>query len=1179
METRKKRLSHNAYTVALLAPLEVELSAVRYMLDEEHEQLPATKGDPNRYVLGQLSQHNVAIASLPAGYQGTISAAIVARDLAAPSSGVPSSIVDVRLGDVVVSVPSGTQGGVVQYDLGKQTTTGFQRKGFLCPPPNEWLATVPQIRSDHLRYPALSKYKRPSSDLDVLFKSEYDHQFNKPTCQSCDRQNEVLRPERSDPKQPVIHYGVIASGDRVMKNARERDMISGSVEGAICFEMEAAGLMNDFRCIVIRGISDYADSHKNDVWHPYAAAAAAAVAKELLSYLEASKMVKRSQHVSKRQNFFSLQSRLRVQEDDQEEVITLPALFEPWSRPERPFETPPKPKRILTEGRAGQPDGKAQAHALWLTVNEPCVCERVLFIPDGLDEVSRWERDIWGDRPQTMTSLYQSIVSKIWRKDILQLGIRDDQGHRLTEGAVEDIHQLDIENYVAKEINLIEGLAFHGLANDTIEFQEEDRASICRLLKRHEEELPRMSERVLRKVSFLRTSEDNAHNSRHSFHFLHLTFQEYFAARYFVRHWIRDKPLPCYCLTRKDPPTIPPRLFLQTEKYNAHYNNSGASLWPKASNGELVRGIFQQFEAEPRDLVGAAHQSLIMHCLSELAVGSSDSAIPAIISQFEDNLLQWELLKCKSHLVPPLISDPECPARVIVALFSPEYEQYHELVLETLQSGKRELPVEALRSTVRLLEQSNRVQVRPLATEVLTQSQGPIPQDIEYILVRILRNNRVEMRKAVAEGLLRGRYLSESTVHDIALLLEHCESDLRHTLMRATAPVKHLPERIVEALLQFINDEQFIGESNAISCLSAFLEDERTLIRYRAARALEVKNTVLPCWVYQGLVNLLADNADYVRRAAYDSLCCQQSLPEQILHTSIPLLSVEAKSENRLGNENAHNISTIFGNQTVLPDGVRQSVGRLLKARSFYTRLVAGWALAPQIGLVDAMMGDIALLLEQDNLPLRKITINKLLGPKHFRDRLLRFLRVKLKSPDVDPLPIASLLLVRHSVLPDQVLQGLHALLMGADSRMRDYASWALLRQRHLSWEMLRLLLYTLVNHEENHPTAATKVLAKQECVPNDIIAALVLLLKHVRPVLRIQAAFVLVQQPRLEENILHDLALLVCASESRVSYEDDPYTAAANKGRTIRSAQQNGPSTCHSPRKPSQPARLESPA
>ena len=71
-----------------------------------------------------------------------------------------------------------------------------------------------------------------------------------------------------------------------MKDAAERDRISTECGGAICFEMEAAGLMNDFCCIVIRGISDYADSHKNDDWHAYAAAAAAALAKELLAYME-----------------------------------------------------------------------------------------------------------------------------------------------------------------------------------------------------------------------------------------------------------------------------------------------------------------------------------------------------------------------------------------------------------------------------------------------------------------------------------------------------------------------------------------------------------------------------------------------------------------------------------------------------------------------------------------------------------------------------------------------------------------------------------------------------------------------------------------------------------------------------------------------------------------------------
>lgn len=305
-------MTHDAYKVALICPLEVEMSAARYMLDEEHERLLPARGDTNQYILGQLSHHNVAIASLPAGYQGTVSAAAVARDMARtfPSiklrllvgigGGVPSNEVDVRLGDVVISFPSGTHGGVVQYDLGKQTSTGFQRKGFLCPPPTEWLTVLTMMKSDHRvrpnrvsefisgmlgKFPELVEYERPLPEKDVLFQSDYKHDPNKTTCNDCDKGRIADRHERKARDDPVVHYALIASGDRVIKDATERDKISKDSGGAICFEMEAAGLMNDFRCIVIRGISDYADSHKNDVWHPYAAAAAAGLAKEMLSYI------------------------------------------------------------------------------------------------------------------------------------------------------------------------------------------------------------------------------------------------------------------------------------------------------------------------------------------------------------------------------------------------------------------------------------------------------------------------------------------------------------------------------------------------------------------------------------------------------------------------------------------------------------------------------------------------------------------------------------------------------------------------------------------------------------------------------------------------------------------------------------------------------------------------------
>jgi hypothetical protein len=69
-----------------------------------------------------------------------------------------------------------------------------------------------------------------------------------------------------------------------MKSAIVRDSLANEYD-ILCFEMEATGLMHDFPCLVIRGICDYADTHKNDQWQGYAAATAAAYAKELLEII------------------------------------------------------------------------------------------------------------------------------------------------------------------------------------------------------------------------------------------------------------------------------------------------------------------------------------------------------------------------------------------------------------------------------------------------------------------------------------------------------------------------------------------------------------------------------------------------------------------------------------------------------------------------------------------------------------------------------------------------------------------------------------------------------------------------------------------------------------------------------------------------------------------------------
>ncbi|KAF2224802.1 hypothetical protein BDZ85DRAFT_84589 [Elsinoe ampelina] len=129
------------------------------------------------------------------------------------------------------------------------------------------------------------EFSRPLLDTDRLAKPDYLHS-EKNDCAVCKHGAEeclverTARSERHARQDPAIHYGLIASGNTLIRSATRRDRLSG--EGVLCVEMEAAGLMDIFPCIVIRGICDYCDTHKNKLWQGYAAMAAAGYARELL---------------------------------------------------------------------------------------------------------------------------------------------------------------------------------------------------------------------------------------------------------------------------------------------------------------------------------------------------------------------------------------------------------------------------------------------------------------------------------------------------------------------------------------------------------------------------------------------------------------------------------------------------------------------------------------------------------------------------------------------------------------------------------------------------------------------------------------------------------------------------------------------------------------------------------
>ncbi|KAF3317256.1 hypothetical protein TWF173_000499 [Orbilia oligospora] len=315
----------DSYTVGWICAIQPEYVAAQCFLDEKHgkpESGSVHINDNNHYTLGKIEGHNIVIAVLPHGEYGISSATAVIKDMlhsfpniriglmVGIGGGAPTSKHDIRLGDIVVGAPEGGNGGVIQYDFGKTNQSqnqsqgqSFQHTGFLNQPPPILRAAIAGLTARHEldgheldeaisnvldRKPKLrKKYRRPDPSCDRLYKSEVIHPSKEEGCLAVcgdDPFNLVSRLDRTEEggwDNPAIHYGLIASANQLMKNAIVRDRLA-TEKNILCFEMEAAGLMNQFPCLVIRGICDYSDSHKNKEWQGYAAMAAAAYAKDLL---------------------------------------------------------------------------------------------------------------------------------------------------------------------------------------------------------------------------------------------------------------------------------------------------------------------------------------------------------------------------------------------------------------------------------------------------------------------------------------------------------------------------------------------------------------------------------------------------------------------------------------------------------------------------------------------------------------------------------------------------------------------------------------------------------------------------------------------------------------------------------------------------------------------------------
>lgn len=332
------------FKVGIICALGLEADAVTAIFDKlwdsGENKYGKAPGDTNYYRTGAIGRHNVVLVY--AHGMGKSNAASVAANCRASFKNLgimlvvgicggvpyPKSENEIVLGDVIIS------DGLIQYDFGRQFPDKFVRKGTMSKPKDEIMATfayltgkwgLPELQrrtTAHLmKLRSIDKMKNsaeyPGVDKDKLYEPTYRHKHQvSSSCQICDRCRSSTDPtceaalelkceslechdERLVPRKrladtannaehdpsPRVHFGHYASGDKVMKSGEERDTIART-EGVIAFEMEGSGVWERFpsSCLIIKGVCDYADSHKNKEWQAYAAATAAACAKAFLEY-------------------------------------------------------------------------------------------------------------------------------------------------------------------------------------------------------------------------------------------------------------------------------------------------------------------------------------------------------------------------------------------------------------------------------------------------------------------------------------------------------------------------------------------------------------------------------------------------------------------------------------------------------------------------------------------------------------------------------------------------------------------------------------------------------------------------------------------------------------------------------------------------------------------------------
>ncbi|KAF9993396.1 hypothetical protein BGZ79_001946 [Entomortierella chlamydospora] len=768
------------------------------------------------------------------------------------------------------------------------------------------------------------------------------------------------------------------------------------------------------------------------------------------------------------------------------------------------------------------------ARAVEKFIQQTPLIQDLANIPIQLDVICY----IWDSLPSdlskiTMTGLYQLMTGKLWRKDGVRLQ-KSEAGKELAMDQINKLRSYQLDRIMAIEGEYLGFLAFKGILSHQIEFEESVLIDVMEELdqlrqRTNQDFLPIQLIDELMQTSFLHTADADLDvtkdKSRCAWHFIHLTFQEYFAANWLARHFqtIQLTPTSSSTLSMTTAQTAE---FVQQHKYDPRYE----IVWQMVAGqlkGEALELFFGLLQGTPRDLIGGRHQRLLAECLKEARPQLNEIAL----KRLEAEMTEWLMFDMEMYhgdfkvhtndggRQRSLGSNSVFPQEIMVSIMN-QSEEARKYVLVALRSHRYLAPptIEALSSCLHDRDE----EINELAADALG-GQSTLPESSIKSLFSALKEESFFCMDSAAQLLGNQDYLPESTMLFLTdeLLEGNWSTKIFSAEVIATISFRQvsLPESTILALAKILDDDGDDDDAvpiakvfaahtlNGLTTLSEkIVEKLNSSLRYgnQATRQIVIQvfhnvvvrsQVTLPQSIIMAFVNALGDNCDAVRNAAIEAIGVLPELPESAILALIGIL--------QCGSPDAQvSAAQALGTQSILPEHAVRALVIGLEDKNDFVREASVRALYNESASREIIIGSQIAALKSNDSHARSSAasiLGKVASSPKFK--FPEFAVISLVDALQDGCDIvrasAAKALCSLTSLPKFAIETLVAALQGEGSNVRVFAAKALGVQLELRESTISALVTALQDEVLDVKKSVAVALSIQPKLPESAAPAL----------------------------------------------------------------------------------------